>query len=363
LPLLMMRANDSGTAISVGVIFSGLGPTESRDAIHTAPLIFDFARAAGIDAGYWTSQHPLFANARLFMQDLPVSRRALATDLDPGADLDNGAKDELVTRRAAREVAELSEPFLAVVHYANTHFPYRVDKNDAPFQPATMSKAPGDNAIFLNQYRNAVHAQDKTIADLVQAVRALPAGARTVIVLTSDHGEAFREHGQLGHTASIYDEEVHVPAWIDAPGGALDEPERRGLEAAQSEPTYHADLAPTILDLLGLWDAPEIARFRGRMAGVSLLRERDPRARAVPMALTNCNELWGCAFRNWGLMRGFFKLEAREWDSDWHCWDVRADPAELRDLGPAACGDLPFLAARTYGSTPRDSPPMPETDE
>jgi len=365
LPLLQLRANDSTTAISVGVLFSGLMPTESREAIHSAPLVFDFARAAGYDAAYYTSQHPLFANARLFVQDLPVSSRALATDLDPGADLDNGAADELATERAARELALLREPWLAVVQYANTHFPYRFDDEDAPFQPATTSKAPQDNAALMNLYKNAVYMQDKTIAGLVRAVRAMPAGARTVILFTSDHGEAFREHGQLGHTVSIYDEELHVPGWIDAPEGTLDDAERDGLKKAAHELVFHADLAATMLDLLRVWDAPELSRFRARMAGVSLLRAKDILARAssaAPMALTNCTDLWGCAFRNWGLMRGSRKLEAREWDADWHCWDVRADPAEQRDLGRATCGDLADSALRLFGSTPRESAPMPERD-
>jgi hypothetical protein len=121
-----------------------------------------------------------------------------------------------------------------------------------------------------------------------------------------------------------------------------------------------------MLDLLGLWDAPEVARFRAKMAGLSLLRESDVRARAAApgaMPLTNCNELWGCAFKNWGMMSGFLKLEAREWDPDWHCWDLAADPGELRDLGSASCGDLVLSAGRLYGATPQGSPPMPEKEE
>ncbi len=39
---------------------------------------------------------------------------------------------------------------------------------------------------------------------------------RAIIVFTSDHGEAFREHWQLGHTSALYEEEIHVQGWIDA---------------------------------------------------------------------------------------------------------------------------------------------------
>ncbi len=73
-------------------------------------------------------------------------------------------------------------------------------------------------------------------------------------------------------------------------------------------------------------------------------------ARRAALDLTNCSGIWGCAFRNWGLMRGARKLEAREWDNRWHCYDVLADPHEEHDLGPEGCGDLPAArGARVRG--------------
>jgi hypothetical protein len=89
------------------------------------------------------------------------------------------------------------------------------------------------------------------------------------------------------------------------------------------------------------------------MIGHSLLRGERTTS-AVP--LTNCTELWGCAFRNWGVMSGRKKLEAREWDFDWHCWDVLADPLERSDLGPAACGRLAEAAGMWFHGLPRNAP-------
>ncbi len=60
---------------------------------------------------------------------------------------------------------------------------------------------------------------------MIRFIRAQPFGARTIIVFTSDHGEAFREHGQFGHTGAVLDEEIHVPFWIDAPPGTLTDAE------------------------------------------------------------------------------------------------------------------------------------------
>ena len=142
------------------------------------------------------------------------------------------AADELLTERVLRDLGELREPYFAVGQYSNTHCPFRVDPDHAPFQPAENTKDPERAEAFFNYYKNAVHAQDRTIGDLVRGVRATPGGARTVIVYTSDHGEAFREHFQLGHTGSVYDEEVRVPAWVDAPAGTLSDAERASLRAA-----------------------------------------------------------------------------------------------------------------------------------
>src|SRR5262249_34504083 len=184
------------------------------------------------------------------------------------------------------ELPQLGWPFFAVVHYGNTHVPYRIDPDDAPFQPAAESKGPDDNDAYHNYYKNAVHLQDRTIADLVSFVRQSAFGDRTVVFFTSDHGEAFREHGQLGHTGSVLEEEIHVPAWIDAPPGTLTPDEEDRLRANADELAFHTDLTPTLLDLMGIWDAPELASFREPLAGASLLRPRP--GELGPIALTNC---------------------------------------------------------------------------
>lgn len=353
-PLLEVRSNASTTAISAGVIWSGLLPTEMTDSIRSAPMLFDYAHAAGYDTAYWSSQSPMFTNSAAFFAALPLSHRCVGSDLEPASGDDAGASDVLLTERVKRELPKLHEPWFAVVHYANTHYPYRV-RGEQPFQPATESKAPEDTAHFKNHYQNAVYAQDKTIADMLSTLRSSPAGSRTAVVYTSDHGEAFREHGQLGHTTSLFDEEIHVPAWIDAPPGVLTANEREALGAAKSARVWHVDFAPTMLDLLGLWDAPGIAPFRARMAGTSLLRS----ARTVTaLPLTNCAELWGCSPRNWGVMKGSIKLASREIDSDWHCWNVATDPKEERDLAADQCVELKRAALGYFGKLPKDASEM-----
>jgi len=353
LPLFDVRANASSTALSVGVLWSGLLPTQMREVIRSAPTVFDYAHAAGYDTAYWSSQSLMFTNSPAFFAALPLSRRCVGADLEPPLD-DAGADDTLLTARVARELPELREPWFAVVQYANTHYPYRT-RGAEPFQPSSESHDSESNAQFKNHYQNAIYAQDRTIADMLRSLRSTATGERTVVIYTSDHGEAFREHGQLGHTTSIFEEELRVPAWIDAPPQALTEAERAAFAAARDQPVWHLDFAPTILDLLGIWDLPAMTGFRARMLGTSLLQPT--RTHAI-LPLTNCAEMWGCGFRNWGVIRDSMKLEAREFDLDWRCFDVGADPREQHDLGAAACRDLRDAAHGFFGRLPKDTPPM-----
>jgi glucan phosphoethanolaminetransferase (alkaline phosphatase superfamily) len=345
-----MRSMDSTTAASLAVLWSGLGPTESRDNLHTWPLIFDYAHAAGFDTAFWTSQNMLFGNARLWVKNLGVSKFVSATDLEPTSDLDMGAPEGLLADRVIKEFSTLREPFMAVVQLSNVHYPYYIEpKGPQPFQPSTTSKAPEDNPYFKNFYQNAIYQQDQHLAKMLSYVRSTEAGKHTVIVYTSDHAEAFREHNQMGHTFSIFDEEIHVPGWIDAPPGTLTAEETEALRAKQKEYVFHVDLAPTILDLMGVDQDPGIAHYKARMPGHSLLR---PALSDQPLLMSNCTGVWSCAFENWGIMQKNLKIESRAWDTGWKCHDVAKDPLELKNLDLSECGNLVKLADEAYGRLP-----------
>jgi glucan phosphoethanolaminetransferase (alkaline phosphatase superfamily) len=344
-PFTQMRSMDSCTAISLAVLWSGVRPIENRDTLHEWPLIFDYAKSLGYDTAYWTSQNMLFGNVRLWVKNLGVDHRITATDLDPASDLDMGAPEKYLAEHVSQNVDKLKEPFLAVIQLSNVHYPYYLDPAlPTPFQPWTTSKAPEDNASFKNFYQNSVYQQDAHIAKMIKALRATPAGKNTVIVYTSDHAEAFREHGQMGHTFSIFDEEVHVPMWIDAPPGTLTDEEIKNLRDKRNEYLFHVDVAPTVLDLMGVPDDPRLLRSE-------LTTE--------PLPMTNCAGVWSCAFENWGIMQGPRKLEARSWDVGWNCYDVEADPHEQSKLPLEECQDLLKVAQKTYGRLPGKDVPKP----
>ena len=346
-----MRSLDSTTAVSLAVLWSGRPPTASRQALHEAPLLWEYAHAAGFDAAYWTSQNLFFANAGTWLEGLPLSHFASATDLDPNPTYEVGANDGKLVDRVLHDLPAMLRapaPFVGVVHLSNTHFPYVIDEADAPFQPQHAFGA-GDAAGVHNRYRDAIHRQDALVARLVRGLRAIPGGERVAVVFISDHGEQLRERGAIGHTWGVYDEEVRVPFWIDAPD--LAPAQASALRARQDRPATHLDVLPTILDLMGLWDAPEIAALRAPMPGASLLRG-DPDAASGPIVLTNCSGIFACAFKNWGAMEGPMKLLANENDERWRCFDLASDPLEAHDLGPEACGDLQAVAEGDGRGTP-----------
>src|SRR5690606_6615402 len=111
-------------------------PIEDRDTLHTWPLIFDYAKAAGWSTAFYTSQNMMFGNARLWVKNLGVDQFVSATELEPTADLDLGAHEGFLADYVTTHIGELKEPYLAVIQLSNVHYPYLVDPNlPQPFQP------------------------------------------------------------------------------------------------------------------------------------------------------------------------------------------------------------------------------------
>jgi arylsulfatase A-like enzyme len=79
---------------------------------------------------------------------------------------------------------------------------------------------------------------------LLALLERMQSPRRTVIVLTSDHGEEFFDHGDCFHIQTLYREIVHVPLIVHVPGV----PPRRVPEIVPAS----VSIAPTVLDLLGV---------------------------------------------------------------------------------------------------------------
>jgi len=103
---------------------------------------------------------------------------------------------------------------------------------------------PEDVEILGDTYGAGVRYLDESLGNLFGALKRSGVWDQMLVVVTSDHGEEFLEHGSLSHT-TLYDEIVRVPLLIKWPGG-----DRGGV--VNRAPCSAVDLAPTLLEFAGL---------------------------------------------------------------------------------------------------------------
>ena len=121
---------------------------------------------------------------------------------------------------------------------------------------------------FEALYDGGVRYADGVLESFFAELAELGLEEQTTIVITSDHGEEFREHGRVGHT-QVYPETLHVPLLVLHPDL---EAGRRVGELVQS-----IDIAPTLLELAG---APPLEDAAGRSLVPLLLGESRGDSRA-----------------------------------------------------------------------------------
>ncbi|GAC1545045.1 MAG: hypothetical protein NVS3B10_09220 [Polyangiales bacterium] len=358
--LAELRAVSSYTALSLSAILTGRSQEGARDAILRSPSLFDFAhavhdaRGARPTVAYFSSQSSTVFEAE---QVRAAVDRFASIETIRGHDVEDDANyadlplDRDVVELFEKTLPELPTPAVTMLHLAGTHAPYFVDPARAPFTPyghvVTWSGMPE----LLNAYRDSILEQDRTLARAVRAFLAHASAHPWVIVFTSDHGEAFGEHGAIHHGQNLMDEQVHVPAWIASGNGALTSVEERALEDHASRFLTHLDLLPTVLDALGVWDNFSVTDHRARMPGRSLLRPYEERA---PIPVTNCTAMFPCPLNTWGVYAGDRKLVSRVWDGGWSCLALGGIPSEERDAreGDPSCERLREFSRRTFPLLP-----------
>ena len=105
-----------------------------------------------------------------------------------------------------------------------------------PYEPLPQFAAGrGEKGAYLGEVRWVDH-------DFAE-ILSLLATPQTLVVFGADHGEEFREHGGTLHGRTAYDETLHVPLAVKAPGVA---------PGAHDALTANVDIAPTILSALGV---------------------------------------------------------------------------------------------------------------
>ena len=106
----------------------------------------------------------------------------------------------------------------------------------------------GQVRFLSDQYDASIRAVDDDLKNFVQFLDKQHAFENTMFILVSDHGEEFKEHGQIGHEQTLYIESLHVPLIIMSPDIK---------PRVVHEGVGLADVMPTVLDLLGI-SAPKM---------------------------------------------------------------------------------------------------------
>lgn len=106
-----------------------------------------------------------------------------------------------------------------------------------------ISKRHVNNLIDL--YDAGIKYVDSAINSFINELETMGVLKETLVILTADHGEEFFEHGNLSHHSKLYDELIHVPLIMYSPEFVT---ENKVID----DQVEHLDIAPTILDVLGV---------------------------------------------------------------------------------------------------------------
>ncbi|HEY5148060.1 MAG TPA: sulfatase-like hydrolase/transferase [Polyangiaceae bacterium] len=320
------------------VLWTGLSPDADFRTAHSAPVLWEVARAVGYRTAYVTSQNPNYEDFGTFTRRAGIDVLLTATDLGGMGQEQLGAPDE----RAAEEMLKFVRatnapaPYFGVLHLSNTHAPYRVDPALSPFSPQSTDPL-GNVGAFHNHYRNSVALQERTLSAFLRSLRASADWDHTVVVFLSDHGEQFREHGGLYHNHSLFDEELRVPGWLVGGPSALDDAQRTALRSHAGQRTYMQDVHETVIDLFGVESERATLPFASLVTGRSLLRERGA-GPGPTVLLATATSVWEPDDARFGATADERALVGAP--GAFACFDTQRDPKERSPLGPHACDDL-----------------------
>ena len=123
-----------------------------------------------------------------------------------------------ITRLAEERIDDaerMNRPFFLFVNYLDAHSPYVPSPAYAKrFLPRSVSP----QEVQIARYDGAIASADAEVGLLIRALEQRGLLDRTIVVITSDHGDAFSEHETYGHGSTPYDEQVRVPLIIRMPG-------------------------------------------------------------------------------------------------------------------------------------------------
>lgn len=284
-------SNSTFTMLSVPSLMTGVSPVLPGTVLHKMPLIFDYGKTLDYSTFFISSQTFKWRNIGLFFENEPI-------DFYWNKDIGNaplvhdiGTDDRLVVEKWRNYLKENpGELFTGVLQTYANHYPY-----------FTRNKT----ADLYQRYDRSITYLDSIVAGIFTAMEENNLLNDTVVIFTSDHGEAFMEHGYSGHIRTYYEEESGIPLWIYIPypiqeyyGNKID-----FLKENTGKNVSNLDIIPTIIDLLNLKQLPD--SLTTNLMGTSLLEPVDYNR---PIYMLNNNEVSNYRiFFSLGVLKGDYK--------------------------------------------------------
>jgi len=295
-------------------------------------------RAAGLRTlsvqGYWYFFKDAGFERGFDVIDSSAAPKVAAIEGDQTSNGDEQS-DAAIRLLSAPELS--SQRFFMWMHFVDPHAEY------APHPEHDFGPKPRD------RYDGEVAFVDAQLGRVLAALEQSPFGSRTAVVVTSDHGEAFGEHGMIRHGFELWEELVRVPLIVKVPGlGA------RRVAARRSA----IDVVPTLLDLCKV---PFVARSASDfLSGQSLLPDlvgapgaaEAERPVFIDMARGPYNA------ERQAFIAHDLKLTVSE-GRVLGLYDLAADAAEKRDISSDKARLLPVRAALAEFKSQRRPVPMP----
>ena len=205
---------------------------------------------------------------------------------------------------------------------------------------AWINDVPPSDDSRRSRYAQEVAYVDRYVGELLKDLQDRGLYEDSLIVFTSDHGEAMGEPRMqkgrpfFGHAQHLTDEQIHVPLVIRLP---RNDPRRAELEAAAKHVVSHLDLVPTLLEIVGVDPLPG-------QRGVSLFEPH----KTVHIAQTMRPEAKSdqVALRDSHYKMIFYPGESESGPDRFELYDLEKDPGETLDVFPSEGAVRPEWPAR-----------------
>ena len=359
-------AEASHTLLTHSTLLTGVYPethgmTSSRSTLSDEiPTVAETLRDHGFRTGAFVNSaflHPKFKLDRGFDEyDYYPDQRPAGSGDDRSFGRSAGQTNRLVF--AWLDEAP-GEPFFLFVHYFDVHSDWDQRPYEAPAgyrERFEIDRPPGfvtgdgevsasryllrrneqgmsysepETAYLRSLYDGGIAYADSEIGALLDRLRDLQLLDRSIVILLSDHGEEFQEHGKLLHS-QVYEELVRVPLVISFPEDGPDVGGAQGRRVGSL--VQLSDIMPTLLAYLNIDPPPTLQ-------GTSLLPllARGEPTRQYAYFRNKDGSQYGVRDARWKLL-----VHGKE-DPEIELFDLDADPGERRNLAAQHAGQVPPL--------------------